>query len=212
MFKWSKHMAVYPNSEASLFPKLRRAYERRIFFCRKKYYVEKNHPNIWTAEKLLAAFPDAKFISIERNPYATIASMINHKRVSEWHHRWKEFPIPNRFLGISDEDAKVYDEIPFARKCAMRWVAHHNRLGDLKPVLGGRLLHIQYEDFASSPDSTIEQLNNFLALDTPLQVPTVKTDSLTKWREELSDSQISEIQATTNQPLPDQRESQQPFS
>lgn len=195
MFQWSTTMALNPQSEQQLLPKLIKIYKQKILKYAPQHYLDKNHPNIWIAEKLKRAFPNALFIGIERNPFATVASMIKHKGVSAWHYRWHEFPIPNRFLGINDETAASYDQIPFPSKCAMRWVAHHNRMNELMGFLKDSLLVISYESLALNTQKEIRRLQSFLTLSNPIPIPNVRSESLDKWREQLSEEQITHISA-----------------
>lgn len=194
MFGLSTKMALDPSLEARLFRILVLAYKWQLFKTEPLIYLDKSHPNIWIADKLKAAFPKSLFVGIERNPYATVASMMKHKGVSAWHKRWKKYPIPNRFLGISTELASTYDDIPFASQCAMRWVAHHNKMNELKNILGNDLFTISYEDFAHNTEKVIHDLQDFLGFNQPIPVPEVKIDSLHKWREQLSNQEISQIQ------------------
>jgi hypothetical protein len=71
-----------------------------VLSFRKNFYLDKSHPNIWIADKIKEEFPEAKFVGIERNPFATVSSMLKHRGVMKWHRDWKSFPVPNRFLGI----------------------------------------------------------------------------------------------------------------
>ena len=194
MFSLSTRMALNSMLEEELFGRLVAAYKWQLFKSSTRLYLDKSHPNIWIAEKLKKAFPQSLFIGIERNPYATVASMIKHKEVSAWHGRWREFPIPNRFLGITAELADVYDKIPFASKCAMRWVAHHDRINELGNILGDDLLVISYEYFAHNTEKTIHELQQFLGLHKPIPIPDVRTDSLDKWKSQLSDEEVIQIQ------------------
>lgn len=107
MFSLSTKMALNLTLEVELFGRLVAAYNPHLNY-------------IWTAEKLKKVFPKSLFVGIERNPYATVASMMKHKGVSAWHGRWREFPIPNRFLGITPELEDVYDNLPLASQCALR--------------------------------------------------------------------------------------------
>lgn len=194
MFGLSKKIALNPPLEDELFDKLVKAYRKQLDKTRKPVYLDKSHPNIWIAERLKAAFPDALFVAIERNPYATVASMMKHRAVSAWHARWREFPLPNRFLGISTEDAKHYDELPLPSQCAKRWVAHHERLNLLRERLGSALFQVSYETFANSPESVIQDLQRFLRLENPLPLPDVKSESLDKWKTQLTAEQIKQIE------------------
>jgi len=194
MFKLSTRMALNPSLEEKLFGRLVAAYRWQLFNSSPRLYLDKSHPNIWIAEKLKKAFPQSLFVGIKRNPYATVASMIKHRGVSAWHSRWREFPIPNRFLGITPEIANDYDNIPFASQCAMRWVAHNDRMSELENTLGDDLLMISYESFAKNTEKTIHELQLFLGLNKPIPVPDVRTDSLDKWKNQLSDEEVLQIQ------------------
>lgn len=105
-----------------------------------------------------------------------------------WQRRWREFPVPNRFLGITGGD---YHSVPLAAQCAMRWLAHHRRIEELRVR---NLLVVCYEAFADDPAQTTRELQSFLGLQRLIPVPVVKTESLHKWREQLSAEQITQIQ------------------
>ena len=194
MFRLSTRMALKPTLEGRLFGPLVMAYKWQLLKTTRRLYVDKTHPNIWIAEKLQKAFPQALFIGIERNPYATVASMMKHSGVSSWHRRWREFPIPNRFLGITSEIADTYDSIPFASQCAMRWLAHHRKMNELKNALGDALLVISYESFVRNTKHTIHDLKQFLGLHEAIPIPEVKIESLNKWKSQLSDAELIDIQ------------------
>lgn len=194
MFGWSTRMAIDPALEKQLFGRLVLAYKWQLLKSAPRLYLDKTHPNIWIAEKLKETFPRSLFVGIERNPYATVASMIKHCGVSAWHKRWREFPVPNRFLGITPELADKYDDIPFASQCAIRWVAHHNRMNTLRNTLGDDLMVISHESFVHNTERIIFELQQFLMLHEPIPIPVVKTDSLGKWKNQLSDEEIKQIQ------------------
>jgi hypothetical protein len=119
MFWISTQLALDRARDTELFPRLVRAYRKQLLRSVPRLYVDKTHPNIWHAEDLKRALPEALFVGIERNPYATVASMVLHPDVSAWHRRWREFPVPNRFLGITPERARV-----LRRPAARRAVCH----------------------------------------------------------------------------------------
>ena len=194
MFDLSTRMALNQALEKKLFWRLVMAYKWQLLKSAPRIYVDKTHPNIWIAEKLQRAFPNALFIGIERNPYATVASMMKHSGVSAWHRRWREFPVPNRFLGITSELANEYESIPFASQCAMRWLAHHNRMKELRKSLGDYLFVISYESFAHDTEQAINELKQFLGLHETIPVPEVKIESLSKWKNQLSDAEVDNIQ------------------
>jgi hypothetical protein len=127
--------------------------------------VDRAHPNIWIAEKLKSAFPGSQFIGIERDPFATIASMIKHKGVSAWHRRWRGFPVPNRFLGTTEDMVDTYDSLPIARQCALRWKAHSDRMAELTGILGDDLLLVRHESLSQETKATIDRMRIFLRLE-----------------------------------------------
>jgi hypothetical protein len=200
MFRWSVQMALNPDLEKQLFGKLALAYKWQLFRANSRFYLDKTHTNIWIAEKLQDAFPQALFVGIERNPYATVASMWKHKGVSAWHKRWRKFPVPNRFLGITPELAEIYDEIPFASQCAIRWVAHHDRMKELANALGDSLMVVSYESFAMNTEKSLHKLQQFLGLQRPIPVPDVKSDTLGKWKDQLSDEHVKQIESIVGFP------------
>jgi hypothetical protein len=202
MFTWATRMALDPAQEKRMFPRLVRAYRKQILKSAPRLYLDKTHPNIWLAEKLHEAFPDALFLGIERNAYATVASMMEHPGVSDWHRRWREFPVPNRFLGITPDLAATYDDLPLASQCAIRWRAHHERMEELKAVLGPSLMVIAYEEFAHRTQMIVEDLRVYLGLHAPVPVPDVKLDSLTKWRQQLTSQDLDAIESVVGFPPP----------
>jgi len=186
-------MALDPPSQNRLYWKLVLRYMWEILKSYPNHYLDKSHPNIWLAERLKRTFSGALFVGIERDPYATIASMILHDGVNTLHKRWREFPIPNKFLGIDKENKDIYDNLPIAKNFALSWLSHHDRMNELRSVLGTSLKVINYEHFAKEPQKIIEDLRKFLGLPTPLEIPKVKQESLNKWENQLSSEQIRQI-------------------
>lgn len=187
-------MALRPRSELWLYYRLVRAYRQQMKAGRELLYVDKSHPNIWIAEKLKRSFPDAKFVGIERQPFATVASMLLHPGVKAWHDEWRRYPVPNRFLGISKEISSTYEQLPLESKCALRWLAHSKELRRLRDKLGDDLMFIQYEKFAANPGRTVAELQNFLQMDGEFLVPEVKAGSLKKWETQLDREMCSNIE------------------
>jgi hypothetical protein len=202
IFTWSTEMALDARTKPSLLPQLIAAYAAEHEAAAPRHYADKSHPNIWHAEELAAAFPEAVFLGIRRNPYATIASMLRHPWVLAWQDRWQEFPVPNRFLGITPENHAAYAALPQAARCALRWQAHMERLERLQAALGGRLLVVDYEDLVRNPELPITRLNAFLRLATPIATPTVKAQSLDRWRDELAPAILRQIAAVTGIAIP----------
>ncbi|MGH8501283.1 MAG: sulfotransferase family protein [Gammaproteobacteria bacterium] len=194
-FDWVTEMALNPATRHRLFPRLVRYYRRQHFLAVPRHYMDKSHPNIWLAEKLAATFDDAVFVGMQRNPYATVASMLRHKGVLKWQERWSEFPTPNPFLGITDERITRYGRLPLAQRCAMRWRSHKQQLEYLQGVLKDRLFVIQYEELATQTRPVLACLNKFLSLSSAIPMPEIKTASVDKWQEQLSDVEIEQVAA-----------------
>jgi hypothetical protein len=186
MFGLSTALAMNVHLEPAGIPQLVRHYEGELRRSAGRLYVDKSHPNLWIAERLRDAFPGALFLGIERDAFATVASMMKHRGVAAWHARWKEFPVPNRFLGITPELAAVYDELPLASRCALRWRAHKERLAELGRVLGPDLAVVSFEAFAGDPAATVRRLGAWLDLEPPLAVPAIDRAALGRWSAELS--------------------------
>lgn len=201
LFNYATQMALDPELEPQLMPKLIQGYRWQLYKSSPKMYVEKTHPNIWHAEKLKAAFPNAFFVNIERNPYATVASMIVHNNgLSKW--QWDKYPLPNRFLGISEEQAKYYEDIPFAAQCAMRWQSHHDRAEHLRDVLKDDLFCITYREFADNTVEVLKRIQDFLGLSEAFPAPEVRRESLHKWQRQLSAEQLKQIEEVVGMPPP----------
>ena len=193
IFGLSTRIAMNPQFESHLYKRLVWMYRLMLLRAAPHHYLDKSHPNIWIAERLHATFPRAQFIGIERNPYATVASMMNHKAVSMRHERWRQFPVPNRFLGITEQNAKIYQRMPMAAKCALRWLAHHQRMDALRHKLGEALTVIPFENFVYDTQNVIENLGRFLDLKNPIAAPAVDYATLNKWEAQLADNEIKQI-------------------
>ena len=190
-------MALDASKRDKLYPRLVRRYRLAHALVAPRHYADKSHPNIWLAEKLADTFPEAIFVGIQRNPYATVASMLKHQGVLAWHRQWYRFPIPNSFLGITKENIKWYDQMSLAAKCALRWQAHAEQLERLRVQLGPRLHVVSYEDLILNTKEELERLSNFLGLKSSLPMPVVKVAALDRWRTELPLQAVKDIANVT---------------
>jgi Sulfotransferase family len=187
-------MALDPRREADLFPRLVDLYVEAHARVPDKHYADKSHPNIWLAEDLAASFDEAVFVGIQRNPHATVASMLRHDGVTVWHERWRDFPVPNRFLGIDEALAAEYEALPLETKFAIRWRAHADQMARLREILGPRIMYLDYDRLLQD-ERVIGDLQEFLELDRPFPPFEMKMDSLDKWRSQLSDDQVAAVSA-----------------
>lgn len=161
------------------------------------YYADKSHPNIWLVDRLTRTFPDALFVGIQRNPYATVSSMLQHRGVRRWCEEWERYPIPNPFLGVSLENRDWYAGLSMAGRCAVRWVAHRDRLQDLAQRYPRKVLKVEHEQLILATDRELERLREHLGLAEGFPWPEVRRESLTKWSAHLAKRQIETIEEVT---------------
>ncbi|HUG49087.1 MAG TPA: sulfotransferase [Candidatus Limnocylindria bacterium] len=192
-FRLSVAMAVDPRSRERLFKRLVRLYRYEAARVAPRHFADKSHPNIWFAELLAEEFPDALFVGVRRSVYGTVASMLKHQGVRRWLEEWRQYPLPNRFLGIGAADTDWYESLSLAGRGALRWVAHEQRFAELRPLLGSRLVEISYEELHRAPAESLRAVEEILELQTPIPEPTVNRRSLGRWREELTPDQVQEI-------------------
>jgi len=160
-------------------------------------YVDKSHPNVWLVEDLNRAFPGSAFIGIQRDPFGTVASMLEHRGVRRWVEDWERYPIPNRFLGVYASNESWYRQLSIAGRCAQRWLVHADRLEALKSGFPQSFLVIQYRDFSLHPTEATQRLQDFLGLSASFTAPDVRADSRERWRDVLSQQDLVDIESVT---------------
>ncbi|MDZ5696130.1 sulfotransferase [Chelativorans sp. M5D2P16] len=195
IFNWVTEMAIDPSAEARLLPGLLRRYQLEAASARPKRLLDKSHPNIWLAEQLAEAFPAARFIGVLRDVFGTVASSLRHEGVRYWAENWDAYPVPNRFLGVSEDNREAYARMSLAGRCAVRWHAHLRRLDELETVLGERMIRMRYHKLQTDTAQELQRLQEFLDLDDPIARPEIKSKSLVRWKEDLSEQQVAEIRA-----------------
>ncbi|MFC6489119.1 sulfotransferase family protein [Nitratireductor sp. GCM10026969] len=195
IFNWVTELAIDPSAEARLLPGLLRRYQLEAASARPKRLLDKSHPNIWLAEQLAEAFPAARFIGVLRDVFGTVASSLRHEGVRYWAENWDAYPVPNRFLGVSEDNREAYARMSLAGRCAVRWHAHLRRLDELETVLGERMIRMRYHKLQTDTTRELERLQEFLDLDDPIARPEIKSKSLDRWKEDLSEQQVAEIRA-----------------
>lgn len=198
VFDLVRKMALDARTRSSLFPKLIRRYRFEHVRVAPRHYADKSHPNVWFVEELAKVFPHALFVGIQRSVYATVASMLKHRGVLDWHKRWKEFPVPNQFLGITKQNAAEYEAMPLAAKCALRWQVHRTRMEHLKQIMHDKLCVLSYEDLIRDTHRELRRLGGFLQLASPLPEPFVKEQSLDKWRSQLDAKDLQDIDSVVH--------------
>lgn len=156
-------------------------------------YADKSHHALWCAEELQDAFGDeARFVAVERDPRAVVASMLLHQDgVMRWLERWRELPVPCPFLGL--ENASTFSELTVEQKCAARWRSHHRRIAQLRGRLD-HLLVLNYERLVVEPVAELERLAGFLGIENRFNAELPHRDSLDRWRAQLTGEQVAAIE------------------
>jgi hypothetical protein len=203
IFKVATQAAVHPEQQGTLLPQLREIYARQTRKSEPRHYADKSHPVIWYADQVAQWFPDARFVGVQRSPFGTVASMARHPGVSRRQRNWREYGVPNQFLGITEENAGEYDQLSSVEQSALRWRSHRDRMDHLRGVLGDRLLVLDYETLIDDYDENVAALWDFLAI-RPVVVDEhrPKVASRDAWREQLSEEDIGAIARITGVPAP----------
>ncbi len=152
-------------------------------------YVDKSHPNLFNVEELLLHFPNALFVGIYRDVYATTSSLLKHG-AADWGNKYEYLKFPNQFLGIDKTNVEYYKTLTLAGKCVFRWVSHRNELFK-KDTKYTNVLLLQYEQLVQTPQKIIEVLSKFLNLSLTYEPPNL--NCLNKWKLDLTDFQKNEI-------------------
>ena len=188
---------LYPRRERFLLPAIELGLRIRHAQVAPAHLVDKSHPALWLAEALARRLPSSRFIGLVRSPYATVASALRHKGVSGWHDNWRDYPIPNRFLGISEDVASEYDSLTRVEQLALRWRAHTDELRRLEGLFGARMLLMKYESLVLRPEDELERVARFLQLSTPIPSPAPNLASLDRWKRELDTEAVSAVARLT---------------
>lgn len=163
-------------------------------FSKSEYPIilEKSHPNIWLVEELLEAFPDAKFVGIYRDVYSTVSSMLKHEGVSQWFKVLPQNEV-NPFLGITKENVSDYIKFSIEEKSALRWLSHKEQLEYLAEKYPLSVMNIYYNDLLTDQTEWLTKLSHFLDLSNSFSPEKFNLQSLTKWKQNLSEDQIQLI-------------------
>ena len=183
-FPLSTEMAVDPSKRSGLHVLIQR-YRDATSEAR---FADKSHPNLWHAEALYEAFPEAQFVAMYRNVEASVASMMKHPAFAPATKVWSKV-IPNPFLGITEENAEWYQGLKMHEKFALRWKAHMQEIFRLEVPME----IVAYEELVCEPDRTLARLQAFLNLEQPFPKQEMRTDSLDKWKDQLTYRQTQEI-------------------
>lgn len=197
VFEWSKRVALNEEKKQDYYNKIVWYYRWYKIKSYPNHYLDKSHTNLWIAKDLLQSFSDILFIAMVRNPYATVSSMLKHEGVLSWHKNWKKYPIPNKFLGITKNVEKKYDNISMAKKCSLRWKSHYKKVKKLNSE-SKKFMVVKYENLVTSTKKTIKNIEDFLELNEEIRGVEPNYKSLDKWINKLNRKQIKDIYEVTD--------------
>ena len=168
--------------------------------------VEKSIQSCFRVDFLRAAFPDAKFVFVVRNPATSIASLMK-----AWLHprMFFSYRVPEtlEIAGYSDRDPWGKDwwnlslppgwrelvNLPLHEVCAENWRIHNEGTRDAWAALEhtGDAVLLRYEDLLANPSAVMERVADVVSLPfarawAEEELPVVMTQSAPdpdKWRE-----------------------------
>ncbi|GAA2372958.1 sulfotransferase family protein [Nonomuraea africana] len=122
---------------------------------------------LYSAEVLLRAFPDARFVQLIRDGRDVTADMVNDPACLAWFKPamlTDDTEFPNAFLGVNrDEHRDRWKSMPTAGKCALRWRSAVRLSATLRRDLpADQLLTLRYEDLVRSTGDALASLSAFL--------------------------------------------------
>jgi len=154
----------------------------REWWAKHPFYADKSHPAIWFAEELERYFGEnAYFIGIERNVMSTVYSMMHHAAIRKMIERWQDYPVPNPYLGIDEDNVGSYMLRTIEEKCAFKWRAHRDRMERLRGCLN-RFMVAQYEEVVRDPQRFAFELGAFLSVPPIFKVDLPHQKSVEKWK------------------------------
>jgi hypothetical protein len=158
---------------------------------------------LYSAEMLVSAFPDARFVQLIRDGRDAVAGMLADTDTLAWFQPGfanLDTEFPNPFFGVENEtDRAGWTELSLAGKCAMRWRSAVRVSARLHATLSAQqLTTIRYEELVSKPDTAAGLVSEFVGAEVPavaLQdpVPQIAPEP-GSWRRTLSTEQATEVE------------------
>jgi hypothetical protein len=206
VFATIEHPDIFPIvTECALNPHNKKEKLKPVFDLYRKHasenkiYLDKSHPNLWHIDLIREEFPEAKFIGIQRDVYGVVSSMLQHEGCLTWVKNWKDYPLPNKFLGVTEGTAKSYEELDFLQRCVWRWDSHKDEMYRKVDLLSfkqrkvdllsfkqnfEKFLFIDYSSLLWSHSKTIESIGAFMGISIPEGKPEYINDF--KWVDNLT--------------------------
>lgn len=182
VFSLITNAAIDSRGSASQLRVARRRYLKMARSVSPAWFVDQSHPNIWHAEHWTDVFPSCRFVGIIRNPYSVVSSMLQHRGVRRWVEQWENYPVPNRFLGITPDNVERYRTMTIAERCTLRWVAHYKRMQQLKDLLGARIHLVSFEQSCENPHAELAGVAQLAGIEPAFKLPEINMATLTKYQ------------------------------
>jgi hypothetical protein len=165
---------------------------------------------LYSADMLVSAFPDARFVQVIRDGRDAVAGMLADTDTLAWFRPGfanLDTEFPNPFLGVENEtDRAGWTGLSLAGKCAMRWRSAVRVSARLRSTLSAQqLTTIRYEELVTKPDSAAGLVSEFIGAEIPavaLQDPTPQiAPEPGAWRRTLSTEQATEVETIAGDEL-----------
>jgi len=162
----------------------------------------------YSAEALVAAFPDARIVQVVRDGRDTVAAMLGDQVAMSWFRSSVvniETEFPNPFYGVEDEsDRLAFPSLSSAGKCALRWRGAIRIAARLRRALPeDQLKTLRYEDMARDPGAAAAALSAFTG--SKVAAPVTRTNrgkpEQNEWRRTLSYSQLADVEKAAGEEL-----------
>ncbi len=159
-------------------------------------FLEKTPKNALRIPFLKAAFPDALFIYLYRDPLENISSLVEgwrslrfiaYRNLPNWTHRQWSFFLPDGWQRLHSE--------PLATIAAYQWQQCNDTIAhDLKNIPANDWCRVSYADLVAHPQQTFMQIAHFAELDKdndiqallsktlPVSRLTLSSPAANKWR------------------------------
>jgi hypothetical protein len=163
----------------------------------------------YSAEALVAAFPDALIVQVLRDGRDTVAAMLGDQMAMSWFRPAVvniETEFPNPFYGVEDEsDRLMWPSLSSVGKCALRWRGAIRIAARLRRALpADQLKTLRYEDMARDPGAAAAALSDFTGSKIAAPVtPSTRRAKLeqNQWRRTLSFSQLADVEKVAGEEL-----------
>jgi hypothetical protein len=146
---------------------------------------------LWLVDFLIRKF-NSKFVFVYRDVEPTVSSMLEHPAVLSWFDRLPSNKL-NRFLGINQNNSKIYHDYKLEEKCALRYKSHYDTIFKLNKKYPHNTFVMKYDDFMVNPQPILDKLSSFLGVTNDFTIEKIKTTSLDKWKTKLNDEQLRMI-------------------